>query len=71
MQYKVLFSALIDGKKQNLDAVFTTTGTPSLDDKVTAKAAAMAAMQALSSVVGVETPTFTVEFRLEAVLPVV
>jgi hypothetical protein len=71
MQYKVLFSALIDGKKQNLDAVFTSKGSPSLDDKVTAKAAAMAAMQALSSVIGVETPVFTVEFRLEAVLPLV
>ncbi|NUL36632.1 hypothetical protein [Kosakonia sacchari] len=71
MQCKVIFSALIDGKKENLDAVFTTTGAPSLDDKVTAKAAATAAMLALSSVIGVETPKFTVVFNLEAVLPVV
>ena len=33
MQYKVLFHAFIEGKKQNLDAVFESPKEPKLTNK--------------------------------------
>lgn len=67
MQYKVIFHAFIEGKKQNLDAVFESDKEPKLTDKEVIKAV----MQALSEVVNVDTPIFSIEFHIEAIVPLV
>ncbi|MCP6094908.1 hypothetical protein AB2515_04085 [Klebsiella pneumoniae] len=66
MQYKVIFHAFIDGKKQNLDAVFESATDP----KVTDIAVGRAAMQALSEVLDARSATFTVTFNIDAIVPV-
>lgn len=67
MQYKVLFHAFIEGRKQTLDAVFESPNEPKLNDKEVIKAV----MHALSDVVNVETSTFTIEFHIDAVVPII
>ncbi|ENL6904434.1 hypothetical protein AB5R89_002329 [Enterobacter ludwigii] len=67
MQYKVIFHAFIEGKKQNLDAVFKSDKEPKLTDKEVIKAV----MHALSEVVDVDTPIFSIEFHIEAIVPLV
>ncbi|EFH2760030.1 hypothetical protein AACJ32_003426 [Escherichia coli] len=67
MQYKVLFHAFIEGKKQNLDAVFESAKEPKLTDKEVIKAV----MQALSEVVDVDTPIFSIQFHIETIVPLV
>lgn len=66
MQYKVIFHAFVDGKKQNLDAVFESATEP----KVTDIAVGKAAMQALSEVLDASSSTFTVAFNIDAIVPV-
>lgn len=66
MQYKVLFHAVIEGKKHNLDAVFESINEPKLTDIAVVKAA----MQALSEIIDISDPVFSVEFHLEAIQPV-
>lgn len=66
MQYKVIFHAFIDGKKQILDAVFESVTEP----KVTDIAVGRAAMQALSEVLDARSATFTVAFNIDAIVPV-
>lgn len=66
MNYKVTFHAFIDGKKQNLDATFSSNKEPKLTDKEVIRAV----MTALSSVVEVDTPIFSIEFHLETIVPV-
>ncbi len=66
MHYKVIFHAFIQGKKQNLDAVFESETEPKLTDNVVIKAV----MQSLSEVVAVDTPVFSIDFHIETILPV-
>ena len=63
MNYKVIFHAIIEGKKQNLDATFFSAKEPKLTDKEVIRAV----MNELSSVVEVDTPIFSIEFHIEAI----
>lgn len=66
MSYKVIFHAFIDGKKQNLDAVFESEVEPKITDSVVIRAV----MNSLAEVVEVQSPDFTIDFHIEIVLPV-
>ncbi|EOW9134688.1 hypothetical protein ACLRFU_001502 [Cronobacter sakazakii] len=70
MHYKVLFHAYVDGQKKNLEAEFEFQGTPDLKNKRTLMAAGKAAMQALSEIVDVNGSDFSIEYHLDAILPV-
>lgn len=63
MNYKVIFHAFIEGKRQNLDATFFSERQPKLTDKEVI----IAVMNALSSIVEVDTPIFSIEFHIEAI----
>ncbi|CAI1946597.1 Uncharacterised protein [Serratia marcescens] len=67
MKYKVLFYGIINGQKQNLEATFDSPHKPELTDKVVIRAA----MAALSEVVTVDKPIFSIEYHIEAILPLV
>ncbi|WP_044042345.1 hypothetical protein [Pantoea ananatis] len=67
MKYKVIFYGIINGKKQNLDAVFESSKEPKLTDREVIKAV----MSALSDVVTVEKPIFSIEYHIEAIVPLV
>ncbi|EOI5715373.1 hypothetical protein ACMS0D_001643 [Cronobacter turicensis] len=70
MHYKVLFHAYVDGQKKNLEAVFDFQRTPDLKDKRTLMAAGKAAMQALSETVDINGADFSIEYHLDAILPI-
>lgn len=65
MHYKVLFHATIEGKKQNLDATFESAKAPKLTDKVVIAAV----LRALSAVVEVDTPIFSIDFQIVSITP--
>lgn len=67
MDYKVTFHAFIDGKKQNLDATFESASVPTKTDKAVIRAV----MSALSDVVQINDPNFTIEFHIDLIAPVV
>jgi hypothetical protein len=67
MKYKVLFYGIINGQKQNLDATFDSPQEPKLTDKVVIRAV----MTALSEVVTVDKPIFSIEYHIETILPLV
>ncbi len=67
MNYKILFHAYIDGRKQNLDAVIQSVNEPKLTDTAVIRAV----MSALSETVEVDDPVFTIEFHIETILPLV
>lgn len=67
MHYKIIFSAVVNGKKQNLDTTFESEKEPTRNDPEVIRAA----MQALSHTLESSDGNFSIAVNIEAIVPVV